>query len=382
MADSNLFEKHAQLVIICVLVFGIIFSDFLFANIYKLVYGDSFYNTTVNPNIIAEKKYRISSDIYHHDLKKNVIATANWGPLQYPMITNSLGFRDKDNSNIAQKGDIYRIVFMGDSFVEGSGVPYPDSFVGILRQKYAPRFEILNAGVISYAPTVYYRKTRYLIEQQGLKFDEMVVLIDISDISDEVERYADYDEATGLDKPLPVIEPEEPKSQLVRQFFRNNSILYAIPRIIKNRKHDTSGVTSDPEKNPIITYRRSLWTVDKKLYDQYGVAGLKKAKANILNLKKLLDKHQIKLSLVVYPWPTQIYYNDLDSIQVREWQAFCQQNQITFVNLFPEFISENPEANKKALMEYYIKNDMHWNKKGNQKVAEALQHKLDIFSAK
>ncbi len=382
MADSNIFEKHAKLVIFCILVFGIIFSDFLVANIYKLVHGDSFYNTTVNPAIITEKKYRISSNIYHHDLKKNVITTANWGPLQYPMITNSLGFRDQENANIAQKGDKYRIMFMGDSFVEGSGVPYPDSFVGILRQKYAPKYEILNAGVISYAPTVYYRKTRYLIEQQGLKFDEMVVLIDISDISDEVERYADYDEATGLDKPLPVIAPEEPKTQIIRQFFKNNSILYAIPRIIKNRKLESSEVNSAPEKNPMINYRRSLWTVDKNLYNQYGEAGLKKAKANILNLKKLLDKHQIKLSLGVYPWPAQIYYNDLNSIQVTEWQAFCQQNKITFVNLFPEFISENAEANKKALTEYYIKNDMHWNKKGNQKVAEALQHKLDIFSAK
>jgi hypothetical protein len=78
MTDSNFFEKHAKLVIFCILVFGIIFSDFLLANIYKLVHGDSFYNATVNPAIITEKKYRISSDIYHHDLKKNVIKRANW----------------------------------------------------------------------------------------------------------------------------------------------------------------------------------------------------------------------------------------------------------------------------------------------------------------
>ncbi|MGH8550483.1 MAG: hypothetical protein ACRERU_18150, partial [Methylococcales bacterium] len=241
------------------------------------------------------------------------------------------------------------------------------------------KYDILNAGVISYAATAYYRKSRYLIEQVGLKFDEMIVFIDISDISDEVDWYADYNENLGLDSALPEIIPKTPTSQRVKQFFRNNSMLYAIPRMIKNRKLLSEQASFDPLGNQTIRHRRALWTLDSVYYKKYTVAGMKKAKMNIMNLKKLMDTHRIKLSLVVYPWPTQIYYQDLDSLQVKEWNTFCEVNQIDFVNLFPDFISDDPKSNKKTILEYFVKNDMHWNEKGNRKAAEALQRKLAVF---
>ena len=133
--------------------------------------------------------------------------------------------------------------------------------------------------------------------------------------------------------------------------------------------------------NAIINYRRALWTVDKEQYVKYGEVGLKKAKANILNLKRLLDKHHIKLSLVVYPWPTQIFYNDLESIQVREWQKLCADNGIKFINLFPYFVTDNPSINKQTISDYYIKNDMHWNQNGHKKVADILRKELESFQA-
>ena len=383
MTESNFFEKHAKLVISCFLVFGIIFADFLLANIYKAIAGESIYRKIMNPAYSIERKYRTPSHIYHHDLKRNANAPAIWGPRRYQMITNSLGFRDKENRQIANKSDKYRIVFMGDSFVEASGVNYTDSFVGILAQKYADKYDILNAGVVSYAPTVYYRKSLYYLEKHGLEFNEMVVFVDISDIADEMDAYAHYDEnaAVNLDMPIIVEEPKEPQTTDIKSFFRENSILYGIPRFIKAaRSSNTKFSALDPDKNPGINSNKALWTVDKAYYAKYGEAGLKKAQANMLNLKKLLDKHHIKLTLAIHPWPAQIFHDDLDSIQVTEWQDFCAANGIDFINLFPYFISKNHDENKRAILEYYIENDMHWNEKGNQKVAKILEQKLAVFS--
>jgi len=392
---SNFIERHHRLILGVIIVIGVFFADFIIANLYKMVYGKSFYYKIINPSVAIEKKYRISSPIYHHGLKSLVETESVWGPRHKTIITNSLGFKDGQMREIKKDTEYYRIVFMGDSFTEGIGVDYSETFVGILDRRCQGRYEILNAGVASYAPTVYFLKTRYLIEEYGLKFNEMIVLIDISDIDDEVTNYAAYPAdslvpkqeektSTSLDKEVAEVasrrEWQNFLNKYVKTYFRENSILYGIPRLLKNRKSNTGTqqVNLDFIKKDTwsINSRRSLWTVDEKTYKEYGEAGLKKAKLNIKRLKALLGKHHIKLTLAVYPWPAQIFYNDLDSIQVREWQKFCQDNDIDFVNLFPYFIKKGQD-NRQSILDFYIPNDMQWNEKGHLKVADILQEKIE-----
>ncbi len=42
-------------------------------------------------------------------------------------------------------------------------------------------------------------------------------------------------------------------------------------------------------------------------------------------LKDLLDKNNIKLTIVVYPWFTQIYHQDLNSIQVENLERIFRK---------------------------------------------------------
>ena len=210
----------------------------------------------------------------------------------------------------------------------------------------------------------------------------MILFVDISDINNEMETYANYDEniINKVNAPTRTTVSGPSTTVSIKHFFRENSILYGFPHFIKSRKVNSTPASFDPEKNPTINHRRALWTIDNKYYVEYGKAGLEKAKINIIKLKKLLDKYNIKITLVVYPWPTQIYYNDLKSIQVSEWKKFCKKNDINFFNLFPYFISKNSESNKKIILEYYIENDMHWNEKGNQMVANVLIKNLEVFN--
>ena len=50
------------------------------------------------------------------------------------------------------------------------------------------KIEVLNAGVSSYSPIIYFKKIEYLIDK-GFEFDELIVFIDISDIEDEATIY-------------------------------------------------------------------------------------------------------------------------------------------------------------------------------------------------
>ena len=85
-----------------------------------------------------------------------------------------------------------RVLFLGDSFTEGLGIPYEQTFVGRFAAAF-PQLDVLNAVVSSYAPSVYYAKTKYFIGR-GLQIDEIVVYIDVSDVQDEAIFYR-FDES-------------------------------------------------------------------------------------------------------------------------------------------------------------------------------------------
>ena len=145
---------------------------------------DIFFGALYLPDV---RHYRKPHEYYHHDLIPNVSNIyVTWARQDYKISTNSLGFRDSFSRNISNHKDKYRIILIGDSFTEGLGVDWEDSFAGILSNRLENRgIEILNAGTIGYSPRIYYLKIDYLLNVQKLKFDELFVFIDISDIDNE-----------------------------------------------------------------------------------------------------------------------------------------------------------------------------------------------------
>ena len=154
--------------------------DFLFSSIFLK-------NTIYWENKNWEKKYwRISSEIYHHDLMPNVDVVEKWGDLlEYRIITNSIGFRDKYNKKIEKNSKKKRILLLGDSFIEGSGLNYENTFSGLLQSYLGKDYEVLNSAVAAYSPSIYYAKANHFLSQ-GYEFDQALVFLDISDIYDEL----------------------------------------------------------------------------------------------------------------------------------------------------------------------------------------------------
>ena len=69
----------------------------------------------------AEPFHRANAQ-YHHDLKPRYDGKAIWGPFEYHMVTNSLGFRDSSAREVPLHGTSPRVLIMGDSFTEGIGI--------------------------------------------------------------------------------------------------------------------------------------------------------------------------------------------------------------------------------------------------------------------
>src|SRR6185436_228588 len=104
--------------LICVVALAL--TDYTFTYFYKRRPGPA-------------QRIRITSPVYHHDLAAFVEnAPEVWGPRRLLYTTNSLGFRDESPRQISPAPKGNRLVFMGDSFVEGMGIAWEDSFVGLV----------------------------------------------------------------------------------------------------------------------------------------------------------------------------------------------------------------------------------------------------------
>ena len=125
-------------------------------------------------------------------------------------------------------------------------------------------------------------------------------------------------------------------------------------------------------ENSIMLSKVPSWTLEKKYYDSFGNEGIILMKKYINKLNKLLIKNNIKLTIAVYPWPYQIWNEGLNSIHVKIWQEWSFQNNVKFINYFPNFVDKKLDKNKKLelLERNYFSGDNHFNKNGNIIIAE------------
>jgi len=373
--QKNVFERHPKKILIAVVLVLIPLTDILFTYCTKAIFSYSHKD---------HNNFRTKLDIFHHGFKPGMAQPrALWGPLVYPVYTNSLGFIDASPRVVPLRTDRYRILLMGDSYMEGVGVPYPQTFAGLVQEALEPNgIEVLNAGVASYCPVIYYAKTKHLMEEAGLGFDEVVLFLDIGDIQNELELTLDHQSWVIDDvktKNTLSRNPREPVNQprlfgLV-EFIRNHTTLFRfLGRTVKRWLHG-SGTGYD------LNSFNSMWTIDPEIFEEIGRPGLQRARENMTRLSHLLKEKQIPLTLAVYPYPDQIVHRDLESIQVIFWKDWASEHEIDFLNLFPYFIhSEDPFD---VLDRYFINglgySDAHWNVEGHRLVAGVF---LDFLRSK
>jgi hypothetical protein len=262
-----------------------------------------------------------------------------------------------------------RILLMGDSFTEGMGVPYEQSFAGVLAAALAPEgCEVLNGAAVSYAPSIYLYKTRYLVDEVGLRFDRLVVCLDLSDIEDEAKFYRA--EAARVAR-----QSTRSTAEVLKDLVRDHTLLLYLGRLTVHRlKHGGSHYV-DTDWRASLGRDRVLWTLEPKLMADYGEVGLARATERMTELRAYLREKGIPLTLVVYPWPDQIVRGDRDSLQVRHWASWCAAEGVAFVNCFPAFC-DDPRGAEAVIRESFIPGDTHFSAAGHQVMAGELLRAL------
>ena len=306
-----------------------------------------------------EERYRVIDETFHHSLLPNYDGLGVWGGRQYRICTNTLGFKDTCDKS-RQTINHADIAFIGDSFTEGIGLSFEDTFVGQISLA-RPDLKIINMGVSSYSPSIFLAKVKWYVNQ-GLKFKELIAYIDISDIQDEGVLYI-YEDGVVRDKYTTDL-IYSAKIKLKKNF----RLTYFMLKIIRSMILKRSNLSLD-----IINYStRGEWTYVRypNGYGEEGVDVAINKTINIMNeLYMFLNERGIKLSIGIYPWPNQLRHDVANSKQVIIWKDFCKNRCVNFYNSFDTFFSLKEKIKGDAFYEtYFFQNDVHFNNRNSTSV--------------
>jgi hypothetical protein len=269
------------------------------------------------------------------------------------------------------------VLFIGDSYTEGVGYSYDKTFVGIIQSKIdTSRIDILNAGVASFSPKLYFLRVKYLLEQEKVKPDEIFCLVDYSDYGDELV-YEDFKPSLNL-----------LYFRLI-SFLRLNSTLYNVYHFAARKYFlHKSGIPEGAGESFIYWIKTNNDFLDRypdfyKIRQDWGMpeyrnnTTLKKARelaeSNMDSLNHLCLKNNIRLHVSAYPRSAFLTVDTIYGCYPnRLWQNYCDKRSIDFISLYPAFITTDTAQNRINAQKYFITGDSHWNEAGHMLVAEKL----------
>jgi hypothetical protein len=314
---------------------------------------------------------RVADPVVHHALKPLVSGRERWGRWDATYHTNDLGLRDAAPRHVPLQGTGRRLLFIGDSFTEGIGIDWPETFVGRIAAALAPRgVEVLNAGCASYCPVIYDRRVRQLLDR-GLRVDEVVVYVDVGDVLDEVVYKHD---AAGNVVGRETRRIREERAN--RAYEGSVEALWPLQRFLERHTVAAATLYKAALRTRSPGYRRgAAWTLDPALDPAFASEGLDLAARHMESLHAALSARGIRLTVGVYPWPDQVLARDLESRHRRVWREWAATHGAGFVDHFPDFIDSRDPS--RVVRDLFIAGDIHWNAEGHAVMARRFLEQVD-----
>ena len=351
--------------------------------------------------------------VLDHSLVPNSICRFKTKEWDLEFKVNSQGLRDKEYS-IQKPAGVYRIIMLGDSFVEGYGVNLEDNYGKVLEkmlnENSGKKIEVINAGISGWSPLSQYL---YLLEY-GIKYQPDLVILNFNstDFFDDYEFYSrltneakqilEQDQKQQLTqakeakkisqskiftpKPLYTESVNDPQnipfvSDRIKFFLNKNFYVYHyLTRSIKLALGRATTIEVSPksdrgkmEKDLFAITRTDNISEYKELF--------KRPQEDILRMKKIVEGNNSQLMVLLIPHGHMVGGNQwtigrtpwgfekgkiYSSQSLKEISRWAQETGIETFDLTPNL----REASKSQKL--YFDFDGHWNKNGNKVVAETL----------
>lgn len=323
------------------------------------------------PQLGLSADIRQPDPVLHHALtpRAKTIMHSQEFRVQYQI--NSIGLRDHEIG--PKQPGTYRILVVGDSVVEGWGVEIGDTWEKQLEKKLneqigGKRFEVINTGVASYSPLLYY----LYLKDKGLALqpDMVIMMMDMADPSDD---YA-YTKISRFSGGLPTASPggyyqySGWRRWLGKAdwWVRRWSRLYLLGDvIISSQNQATRGL----RPMPFDLKKTPSWQSGWRLSQRY-----------ILLSRDMLQEKDIPFVLTVNPpaflvgpdeWTVgrKMMQFDLKGIDFdqffKDFDLFAQRNGITYIDMLG-YLRSYPEH------PLYYSYDIHPNQLGHRVIADKI----------
>jgi lysophospholipase L1-like esterase len=232
---------------------------------------------------------------------------------------NSTGFRDTEHAATKPVG-ITRIVVVGDSVTEGSGLSQDDLFVSHIQALLGSKYEIINLAMSGLNTP----QEIHVLEIEGLKYEPDVVVLNFvlndCDFSSEhqgAERFRkEKDSKIGLLGDM-AIDPR------FKRWLKSSALIY----FVKGRVEHLLGlITGKEEKN----YYIALWDTPECR---------KKVSSGFDTLRKL--QHEYRFAVHILLWPLLVDYKHYEFSFIHEWVAqMAEQRGFKVLDLLPVYSSK------------------------------------------
>lgn len=370
---------------------------FLITSVYLIfdIVFFSFLPNDIKTKIYNNRAHRIKSFYYHHDFRPNASFVDQWGYNKTIIHTNNLGFKDSKIRNVTFKKK--NILFIGDSFTEGVGLKFEDSYVGLISQelkKNNNNIEILNAAVQSYSPAIYLSKIYYLIEREKIPITDVVLMVSGGDFHDDYFRYIDVDQNF-------IVTHEDPTNiYLIKfiNFYKSHTLLYQfisrvtpvkkIPILIKSTFFNDQQNLEKIKKNKIsnneilnmnfLNNKDFQYFYDEKIFNEWGKTAILKSLNFLERTIEITSKNNIKLTILYAKEPNLILKEPNQKVLnfiLNEFKKLEQKNvKFFYINKYDSKYKNKFEKYRNL---FYI-NDNHWNKEGNKLVSEEILEKISF----
>jgi len=292
---------------------------------------------------------------------------------------NGEGFFD-DHHAVAKPEEIKRLLFLGDSFTAGIGIPKENRFADLVKERLSTGYEVLNMAIWGYSTD----QELLALEEKGLKYSPDIVVLcmfvddlfcsHLFSVNDGIYIKPKFS-VTAQDilrlKNVPV-KDNHGKSVLWNFFLTR--IYKLLNRIEMGTEYDRRGWLSLFDKTYLASGRYYLGL---RLIGEIASA----AKAN-----------GSQILVVCIPWKDQIIQEHLleagesyagiplDRLDLelpqRLVSEFCRQSGIPVLDLLPAF-KKHGRSEK-----LFFDKDLHWTKAGHRLAADqilAYLHKLNFL---
>jgi lysophospholipase L1-like esterase len=299
----------------------------------------------------------------------------------HQIVTNSVGMRDREH-NLTKLPGVYRILVLGDSFMEANQVKFEYAFVSLLEQRLKEAadqpIEVINASVSGWGTDdelVYFMR-------EGIKYRPDLVLVAMTlhnDVSDNLrEEYHEFKNGRIQERPV-MLMPRGPFIVLkMKEWMASHSHLYHV-------------VLRAKRANWVSTEARNLNShvggLLRRKSDDSVRAGWEMTKQLLQKIRQVADTINAPVAVVLLPLSIQVYPEkvkdflvsnslkpiDIDLFKPQEMMKVIGKNiGVAIIDLFPVFRDTKAKCN----CALFVPDDGHWNNLGHQIAAEEVARNL------